>query len=181
MPSEVYQSIVNSVDDSQGHDIISANALEAIGSIFPKSGWGGPERGGFEYAWAGIIGMVSLASGHADDRLRMRCLSSGMFRRKKANTSRQVITGTVSCPMSHPLHPLIQGMARIFLCAPTLAEYILTSKWDPAMPEAFRVTPERLEKLRAKVEKPSEPASHGAKDEGTVNGTLVPALEDATI
>jgi len=101
MPSEVYQSIINSVDDSQGHDIISANALEAIGSIFPKSGWGGPAKGGFEYAWAGIIGMVSLASVHADDRLRMRCLSSGMFRRKKVNTLRRDITGMVSFSTHH--------------------------------------------------------------------------------
>jgi len=58
MPAEVYQSILNNVDDSQGHDVISANALEAIGNIFPQSGWGGPEKGGFEYSWAGIIGMV---------------------------------------------------------------------------------------------------------------------------
>lgn len=75
-------------------------------------------------------------------------------------------------------------MARIFLCAPTLAEYILTSQWDPAMPEAFRITPERLAKLRAKVEAPTSerPASHVAgKEGGTVNGTLVPALKDATI
>jgi hypothetical protein len=52
------------------------------------------------------------------------------------------------------------------------------------MPEAFRVTPERLAKLRAKV-KGGEPAKEASKveerDEGTVNGTLVPALEDATI
>ena len=58
MPTTVYQSIINNVDDSKGNDIISANALESIGKIFPTSGWGGPEKGGFEYAWAGIIGMV---------------------------------------------------------------------------------------------------------------------------
>ena len=79
-------------------------------------------------------------------------------------------------------------MARIFLCAPTLADYILTSEWNSDMPEAFRVTPERLDKLRAKVKsqeampaKETEKEKADSKDEGTVNGTLVPALEDATI
>lgn len=76
---------------------------------------------------------------------------------------------------------LSTGMARIFLCAPTLAKYVLSSEWDTAMPEAFRVTPERLAKLRAKVA-PSKAASEADKNvEGTVNDTLVPALEDATI
>jgi hypothetical protein len=42
-------------------------------------------------------------------------------------------------------------MARIFLCAPALAQYMLTKTWDPAMPACFRVTPERIARLRAKV------------------------------
>lgn len=42
-------------------------------------------------------------------------------------------------------------MARIFLCAPALAQYVLTGKWDPAMPACFRLTPERLARLRVKV------------------------------
>ena len=43
------------------------------------------------------------------------------------------------------------GMARIFLCAPALAKYMLGEEWDPEMPEAFKITPERLAKLRTKV------------------------------
>jgi hypothetical protein len=54
------------------------------------------------------------------------------------------------------------GMARIFLCAPALAEYMLTGEWDPAMPASFRVTPERLAKLRLKVGQ--------AKGEATAEG-----------
>jgi hypothetical protein len=42
-------------------------------------------------------------------------------------------------------------MARIFLCAPALAEYMMTGEWEAAMPASFRVTPERLAKLRKKV------------------------------
>lgn len=77
-------------------------------------------------------------------------------------------------------------MARIFLCAPALAQYILTSEWDEAMPKAFCVTPERLEKLRARVKgtadkEADEKAKAKESDSGTVNGTLVPALEEATI
>jgi glycine/D-amino acid oxidase-like deaminating enzyme len=44
------------------------------------------------------------------------------------------------------------GMARIFLCAPTLAKYMLDGTWDTAMPEAFRVTPERIAGLRKTVD-----------------------------
>ena len=58
MPSAIYQSILNNVDDSNGNDTIYDNALEAIANIFPESGWGGSKQGGFEYSWTGIIGMV---------------------------------------------------------------------------------------------------------------------------
>jgi hypothetical protein len=50
-------------------------------------------------------------------------------------------------------------MARIFLCAPALAGYMLSGEWDPDMPTSFRVTPERLAKLRAKVDQAKEDAS----------------------
>jgi hypothetical protein len=64
MPTEVYQSIVNCVDDSVPSDVITRNALESFVNIFPKGGWSaeGIEGGnakGLEYAWTGIIGMVS--------------------------------------------------------------------------------------------------------------------------
>lgn len=36
---------------------------------------------------------------------------------------------------------------------------MLSGEWDPAMPESFRVTPERLEKLRTKVGNAREDAT----------------------
>jgi hypothetical protein len=64
MPPEVFQSIVNTVDDSGPHDAITQNALDSFVKIFPKGGWTSDRSGeegakGFEYSWTGIIGMVS--------------------------------------------------------------------------------------------------------------------------
>jgi hypothetical protein len=56
MPSEVYQSIVNCVDDSKASDVITKNAYDSFTKLFPKGGWS--ETEGMEYAWTGIIGMV---------------------------------------------------------------------------------------------------------------------------
>jgi hypothetical protein len=56
MPSEVYQSIVNCVDDSKASDVITKNAYDSFTKLFPKGGWSDTE--GMEYAWTGIIGMV---------------------------------------------------------------------------------------------------------------------------
>jgi hypothetical protein len=56
MPSEVYQSIVNCVDDSKASDEITKNAYDSFTKLFPKGGWS--ENDGMEYAWTGIIGMV---------------------------------------------------------------------------------------------------------------------------
>lgn len=47
---------------------------------------------------------------------------------------------------------LTAGMARIFLTAPALADYILTEEWDPAMPACFRTSEERLRRLREGVD-----------------------------
>jgi hypothetical protein len=56
MPTEVYQSIVNCVDDSKASDVITKNAYDSFTKLFPKGGWS--ETEGMEYAWTGIIGMV---------------------------------------------------------------------------------------------------------------------------
>jgi hypothetical protein len=56
MPSEVYQSIINCVDDSEASDTITTNAFESFVKLFPRGGWSKEE--GLEYAWTGIIGMV---------------------------------------------------------------------------------------------------------------------------
>lgn len=58
-------------------------------------------------------------------------------------------------------------MARIFLCAPALAQYVLTGEWDPAMPKSFRVTPERLDRLREKV---GLAKAAGREDDATAEG-----------
>lgn len=58
-------------------------------------------------------------------------------------------------------------MARIFLCAPALAQFMLTGEWDPAMPSAFRVTTERLDKLREKV---GLAKAAGKEDDSTAEG-----------
>lgn len=66
MPPEVFQSIVNTVDDSKASDIITQNALDSFVKIFPRGGWTSDQSAdggakGFEYSWTGIIGMVSIA------------------------------------------------------------------------------------------------------------------------
>jgi glycine/D-amino acid oxidase-like deaminating enzyme len=59
MPTEVYQSIINCVDDSGPNDIITQNAVEHFAKVFPDGGWTADEEAkGLEYAWTGIIGMV---------------------------------------------------------------------------------------------------------------------------
>lgn len=65
-------------------------------------------------------------------------------------------------------------MARIFLCAPTLAQYILTGKWNHEMPEAFKITPDRISRLRKKVARKEQEAKEGLTDAG-------PPLEKVTI
>jgi len=47
------------------------------------------------------------------------------------------------------------GMARIFHCAPCLADVILRGEegWDESVPRAFRMTAERVERLRGQVNK----------------------------
>lgn len=66
-------------------------------------------------------------------------------------------------------------MARIFLCAPALGEYMLNGTWAPEMPSSFRINPERIARLRknlARKEDQGTTASH--EDEG-------PPLDEATI
>lgn len=66
------------------------------------------------------------------------------------------------------------GMARIFLCAPSLASYILDGEWDPKMPKSFQITPDRIERLRRKV-------GDMKKKEVDAESILQPALEKVTI
>lgn len=63
IPPEVYEAIVNTVDDSGPSDILTENGLRTFAKLMPKGGWSadgfkdGNARG-YEYAWSGIIGMV---------------------------------------------------------------------------------------------------------------------------
>jgi hypothetical protein len=66
------------------------------------------------------------------------------------------------------------GMARIFLCAPSLASYILDGEWDPKMPKSFQITPDRIERLKQKV-------GDLKKKEVDAESRLQPALEKVTI
>jgi hypothetical protein len=64
MDPSIRARIVNTVDDAAPIDAITANALAAWGKLFPQGGWdtrleGKGAEGGHEYAWTGIIGMVS--------------------------------------------------------------------------------------------------------------------------
>ena len=67
-----------------------------------------------------------------------------------------------------------RGMARIFLCAPSLASYILDGEWDPDMPESFKITPKRIERLKQKV-------GDMNKKDIDAESRLTPALKKVTI
>jgi len=178
MPSEVYQSIVNCVDDSKASDVITKNAYDSFVKLFPKGGWSVNE--GMEYAWTGIIGMVCHSCpcpNHADicRRLLMRYLWSVISQERKDNMSQQGIMGMVRVPHMKPTTSLILiGMARIFLCAPSLASYILDGEWDPKMPKSFQMTSDRIERLKRKVVSMK-------KKEVDAESRLQPALEKVTI
>ena len=64
MPASLRQSITNTVDDSSPNKDITTNAYETYCSLLGKGGWNAQgiqdgKAAGFEYAWTGIIGMVS--------------------------------------------------------------------------------------------------------------------------
>lgn len=65
MPEAVRQAIINSVDDSKPSDEITENAMRQYTNLFAAGGWDPSlaakgTKEGHDYAWAGIIGMVSL-------------------------------------------------------------------------------------------------------------------------
>lgn len=139
MPPDLRSKLINTVDDSAPLDDITRNALGEWAKLFPSGGWRqGSESSSEEeeedplesvkhdYAWTGIIGMTPDAVPFI-----------GPIPGKKGQYVAAGYNG--------------HGMARIFLCAPALARYMLMGDWDPDMPEAFRVTPERLGRLRVKV------------------------------
>lgn len=81
MPKPLHESLINNVDDSSPVDEITVNAFTTFAKLFPQAGYDpshmtpgqtGDENTstdsseaqstGFEYAWSGIIGVVSKTS-----------------------------------------------------------------------------------------------------------------------
>jgi len=105
----------------------------------------------------------------------MRYLSWVMSPERKVNMLQRGTTVTVSNSYQDlGLRLIVVGMARIFLCAPSLASYILDGEWDPKMPKSFQITPDRIERLKQKV-------GHMKKKEVDAASRLQPALEKVTI
>ncbi|WWC58190.1 uncharacterized protein I303_100726 [Kwoniella dejecticola CBS 10117] len=126
-------AIQNTVDDSSYSTEVTQNAVEQFAKLFPDGGWSseGLEEGkakGYEYSWTGIIGMTP---------------DSVPFVGSVPGKPGQYIGAGYN---GH-------GMARIFICAPALAKHILTGEWDDIMPSSFRITEERLAKLRKGLDK----------------------------
>ncbi|GMK58038.1 hypothetical protein CspeluHIS016_0500700 [Cutaneotrichosporon spelunceum] len=134
-------------NDAGWHAAVAANAFSAWADMYPAGGWvagGGGGEGtkamqaaaeipgtqdvpddngsvGLEYAWNGIIGVT------------------------RDNVPLVGEVGGEYAAVGYCGH----GMARIFVTAPALAHYIRTGVWDAAMPKSFRVSEERLARLRA--------------------------------
>ena len=105
----------------------------------------------------------------------MHCLSSAISPERRVSMLQRGIMGMVRHSRKFPTTSLSPvGMARIFLCAPSLASYILDGEWDPKMPKSFQITPDRIERLRRKV-------GDMKKKEVDAESILQPALEKVTI
>lgn len=146
MPQHIKEQIFGSTDDSGWSTEVAENAFEVLSEVLEGSGYEyspGPEgsvagvdggsgemgKGGFEYGWGGIIGMTPDSVPFI-----------GAIPGKKGQFIGAGFNG--------------HGMARIFMCAPALAEIVLGSKTfeETPMPHAFAITEERLEKLRGVLE-----------------------------
>ncbi|OCF36345.1 hypothetical protein I316_02220 [Kwoniella heveanensis BCC8398] len=137
MTPEAVESSKNTVDDSAPFLEATQNGAKELTKLFPEGGWSADPEGikngtaeGFEYSWSGIIGMSP---------------DSIPFIGAVPNKPGQYIGAGFN---GH-------GMARIFLCAPALARYVLTGEWDEAMPKSMRITEERLARLRTGLDKGS--------------------------
>ncbi|WVR03558.1 hypothetical protein IAU60_000550 [Kwoniella sp. DSM 27419] len=133
MSEDAVKAQRNTVDDSSYLPEAVQDGANQMVKLFPEGGYGntGLEEGtakGYEYSWSGIIGMTP------DSVPFVGALpgKSGQF---------------AACGYNG------HGMARIFLCAPALARFIQTGEWDPAMPASFRITEERLDRLRRGLDK----------------------------
>jgi hypothetical protein len=69
MSPETRATLINSVDDSKPADEITENAMGQFAKLFAAGGWDPSleakgKKTGHDYAWTGIIGMVSLLISH---------------------------------------------------------------------------------------------------------------------
>lgn len=152
----------NRANDAGFHAGLAANALTAFAEIYPEAGYRPPslraleadahraarlkptdplaaldapwpaaadvqgeDRGvGFEYAWTGIIAATPDLVPFV-----------GELPGKPGQYAAVGFNG--------------HGMARIALCAPTLVGYMDSGEWEGIMPECFRITQERMARLRS--------------------------------
>lgn len=146
---ELLKEITNTVDDSVHSHEITRDALGQFCKIFPEGGWsteglgegieGESKAKGYKYSWTGIIGKTPDAVplvGPVPGKDGQFC--AGGY--NGHGVSGQNLRGL----------QLTQGagMARIFLCAPSLAQYILEGTWPAEMPQSFVLSQERIDRLR---------------------------------
>ncbi|BEI82191.1 hypothetical protein CcaverHIS002_0300590 [Cutaneotrichosporon cavernicola] len=141
-PAPLLAANFGCTNDAGWHAAVASNAFRSWVDMYPSGGWVAGEQKdmeaaarvpgtqdrpddngtvGLEYAWNGIIGVTQ-------DNVPLVGEVGGEY----------VAVGYCG-----------HGMARMFVTGPALAHYIRTGAWDRAMPKSFRVTPERLARLRA--------------------------------
>ncbi|KAJ5515928.1 FAD dependent oxidoreductase [Penicillium freii] len=113
-----------STDDSRYNEEIAQDALRTFGDIFPAYSSETAMHGeGLDHAWTGIIAMTtdSVPFVGAIDSLPGQYICAGFN--------------------GH-------GMARIFTCAPAVAQLVLGKTWDETgLPDCFQFSDERLSRL----------------------------------
>ncbi|CAK9783596.1 unnamed protein product [Cutaneotrichosporon oleaginosum] len=127
-PAHLIAANQGCTDDSGWHPAVADAACRSWAALFPSGGWSvdanadADNPGGMQgaEAWTGIIGFTR-------DMVPLVGEVEGQY----------VAVGYCG-----------HGMARMFVTAPALARYIRTGEWDAAMPASFRVTPQRLARLR---------------------------------
>ncbi|KAL1743246.1 FAD dependent oxidoreductase [Schizophyllum fasciatum] len=116
------REITGSSDDRVVSEELQVDAVNSFKTVFPKWGVEAPGEG-IEFGWTGILGMTPDAVPFVGPVPNL----SGQY----------VIAGFNG-----------HGMARIFGCAPGLAQMIMGGSWeDTGMPEVFRISEDRLRRL----------------------------------
>ncbi|KAK0444954.1 FAD dependent oxidoreductase-domain-containing protein [Desarmillaria tabescens] len=121
--SEATRAELACKNDRVFNEEIQEDAVRSFKKIFPDFGEEALGEG-LEYGWTGILGMTK--------------------------DSVPFVGAVPGCPGQYVLAGFNgHGMARIFGCAPGLAQMVLGGNWeDTGMPECFQITEERMAKLR---------------------------------